>query len=240
MDDKQTLIAKDAALIWAEQQEEKRASFEREQERKRQDFEAKLERSKAMRDWMMLIITFAAVGAAYWTGWEARHARIETGQAADKSLKLEQQPYIFVSPGEADVSYGKGITSVSVNVIPVITGKTPATRVEARAFCKIIPNNRKAQMLLDNHIEVRKIAAFAIPGKELGALDYQCTDFDSGEPGFKHADGMAQIVGEISYHDIIDPEKLHAARFCFNKIVLQMKDKSALRPCPTLPADSFH
>ncbi|HEY6250871.1 MAG TPA: hypothetical protein VI685_13000 [Candidatus Angelobacter sp.] len=74
-----------------DEQEQKRLDFEADQERKRQEFETRLETQKARRDWMMMIITFAAVAAAYWAGYEARRARFEAAGTAAESLKVQQK-----------------------------------------------------------------------------------------------------------------------------------------------------
>lgn len=87
-------ILHDPRLEYQEQQEQKRLTFEADQERKRQMFEERLEKQKAKRDWMMLIITFAAVAAAYWAGWEAHKTRLDALEA----LHLAQRPFVGVNP----------------------------------------------------------------------------------------------------------------------------------------------
>ena len=72
-------------------QEVKRLQFQEEQEQKRLAFEAKMESKKALRDWLMVVITFAAVAAAFWSGYVAYQTRKDTIDASAKATSQQEQ-----------------------------------------------------------------------------------------------------------------------------------------------------
>ncbi|HEY4676284.1 MAG TPA: hypothetical protein VIJ01_03940 [Candidatus Angelobacter sp.] len=144
-----------------ERQEQKRLAFEADQDQKRQLFEVKLEAQKAKRDWMMVIITFAAVSAAYWTGWEARQTRIEAASAAKESLKIQQEsvqsqlkafeaqidalhsdlrPYLSVTPNKFSISKNKKGINAAGSISLKVEGKTPALEIRSELTCKFSNN----------------------------------------------------------------------------------------------------
>jgi len=245
MDGEKIPIAKDMTLVWAEQQEEKRTAFEREQEQKRQNFEQKLEEGKAKRDWMMLFITFAAVAAAYWTGWEAHNSRLESAiwakdavSAQFESIQREQRPYVFATPGELKIKVDNGAITAFASFVPVVNGRTPAVAVEVKALCYIFPQYRKGTVDL-SAVESHIITAFVKTDSALEPIEYPCQDYDTRMAQFNHPTGLLQIMGDITYHDILTPEKVHHSPFCFDRIIFTINGHTPLKACNALPFKYF-
>ncbi len=230
MSDKQDSVPHLPDRGYEEEQEQRRLRFEAEQDQKRQLFEARLEAQKAKRDWMMVIITFAAVAAAYWTGYEARHARIEAAQAAKESLRtqqqsvdaqiqtmqVEQRPYINVTFERFNTD-PLGSDSVQVHVNLTSNGRTPATAVRVRTYCeqaeitdfsKVLDPSKK---LWENPTPRESIYEsiqdrdYLMPGQSMQTECSFVVDAHSEEP--------MKIIGIVSYIDLF--ELPHITPFCF-------------------------
>jgi hypothetical protein len=222
----------DPNLEYQEDQECKRLGFEAEQEHKRQEFEERLEKQKAKRDWMMLIITFAAVAAAYWTGWEARHARLEATDVGKQSIEkqqaaidaqtksvdaqiqamqLEQRPYVSL---RAKVS-SSGNTS-SMFVSPEVSGRTPALNLtligdrrledeSAQAFIADLRRRQKNKGDFRSFPQSVLYIPIANPGQQLPS--YLLGVFPA-DPRYTQ-----KLSGIVIYTDLFNKE--HYMKFCF-------------------------
>jgi hypothetical protein len=218
-----------------------REGFEERQERKRQEFEARLEKQKATREWLMLIITVAAVLAGAWTAYEARHARIEAAQAAKDSLSTQQQsvnaqieamqlderPFVVVQSGDWSIRRGYSAHKV-VGLVPTVSyriavrGKTPAMNIYITAICT-----------LDEQYQT----ATKSPSPKADFLSQFLSEGDS--PGYfldglrvrQGAQPRLRFVGELSYSDYF--QKLHHSPFCFRNSLPISKTvlKGNLIPC---------
>jgi hypothetical protein len=234
MEEDQFPIAKDMALVWAEKQEEKRLAFEAEQERKRQDFEQRLEKQKAKREVMMLIITFAAVAAAFWTGWEARHARIEAKGAADRifqtqidTMQLDERPYL--KPAfQRMVSFGLEPTDrktaiLESNQVLSVYGRTPALHVRIYSRCGL---EHEPVLLIDEPRDgsMRLTAEFPIlsPGESSNRVGC-ITD----RPVESHE--AINYYGSVFYEDIFHAS--HMIQFCWT-IIYDARSNSTISAWP--------
>ncbi|HEX3153181.1 MAG TPA: hypothetical protein VHV32_01090 [Candidatus Angelobacter sp.] len=216
MEDSQKPVVKDMAPVGAEQQEEKRIAFEQQQEDKRQKFEQKLEEGKTKRDWMMLIITFAAVAAAYWTGWVAQRARTEARESATKSfesqlanMQLDERPYL--KPVFQKVRlFGKDKTSAAITVDQTLTayGRTPALNILIVAKCGLekIPitfeSIPKQEDAFDESIRFPLLAPGETSNKFGCSLDM---------PSKSHS--SISYFGTVFYEDMFN--KTHIIQFCW-------------------------
>ncbi len=209
----------DMRQAYAEQQEQKRLDFEADQEQKRldfeadqeirrQDFERKLEAQKAKRDWMMVIVTFAAVAAAYWTGWEARHARIEASEAAKESLKLQtsamqldQRPYVNLSSGHWQVRSTTAYITVDINTV----GKTAALNIKERDLCASVEKRDRQYPELSDELDSVSVSPIAVPGQH---LEFHCAT------GLTATQSLLRVIIEISYNDLFS-KTTHISTVCF-------------------------
>jgi hypothetical protein len=212
----------DMRQAYAEQQEQMLLDFESAQEKKRQDFEAKLEAQKARRDWMMLIITFAAVAAAYWTGWEARHARMEATLAAKESLKAQQQsvdaqiqamqyeqrPYIRASIGP--IKREEGDFGVKLYTFPIsfqVSGKTPALDVT------VFSGRYDASPAQFKQKDYERLLQNAAPDDlSHQSLAYSDSVFNILAE-FKRDQNFFTIFGYVQYKDLF--QVTHRTEFCY-------------------------
>lgn len=111
-----------------------------------------------------VIIALAASVAAVWTGYEARHARLEAASAAEKSfnvqrdsvdaqittMRVDERPYIRVSPigvkpadkGDRDDGYPyQAVFNLSA------LGRTPATLLTWNVYCTVLEANQLGGMI---------------------------------------------------------------------------------------------
>jgi hypothetical protein len=104
-----------------------------------------------------LIIALAACGAAMWTGYEARHSRLEAANIADQSLKVQhesvqaqinavrfdERPYIRVATVGVKPA-GKEDTDDDYQAVfkLVAIGRTPATFLNWNVYCRILDANQ--------------------------------------------------------------------------------------------------
>lgn len=114
---------------------------------------------KSVAENLGLIIALAASTAAIWTGYEARHARLEAANAAEQSLKVQrdsvnaqittmrvdERPYIRVMPvgvkpaDKEDRDDGYPYQAV-FNLVAV--GRTPATFLNWNVYCRTLDANQ--------------------------------------------------------------------------------------------------
>ena len=241
---------------YAEQQERKRLAFEADQEKKRQDFEAKLETQKAKRDWMMLIITFAAVAAAYWTGWEARQARLDGAEIGRKSLEKQQasvdaqidathqehRPYIVthtaILPGVGE-RLGKGVffsgdllpgkSRDTFQIILENPGQTPA--LDVHFYGAVLGSEQYHPFTSDPH----KLLTMAVESQSFSQRAVYSNAPATQSFGLPRFEGPYYVIGYILYHDLFSLS--HRTEFCYhvyvaNWHVLTKDELPQSRPCP--------
>jgi|ERR1019366_6409063 hypothetical protein len=112
-------------LEFEHQEEGKRLQFQTEQEQKRLEFERRLESKKAIRDWLMLVITLAAVGAAFWTGYEGYRSRLD----AIAATQLDQRPFLTASLSGVTVQPDLQDSLFIIETKLTSFGRTPAVHV---------------------------------------------------------------------------------------------------------------
>jgi hypothetical protein len=215
MSDKENSLARLPDKELDEQQKLRHLAFEADQERKRQQFEAKLEAQKAKRDWMMLIITFAAVAAAYWTGWEARHARIEATQAAKETVTIQQRsvnaqieamrldarPYVSASI-KSWRRLGTAPERLGITILITSSGRTAALNVRLDVGCSqmalfVLPESRDPTAFIPQATPILAPSSATQKGR--------VCPFTSDSP--------LKIYGRVTYADLF--KQPHSTSFCF-------------------------
>jgi hypothetical protein len=223
------------------EQEQKRLAFEAKQERKRQEFELRLEKQKAKRDWMMVIITFAAVAVAFLTGWEAHRARLEAAQAAEKSLSIQKEsveaqikafkaqidslhtdvrPYLSVIPGKITISRKKDEIYLDTLIMLKVDGKTPALEVRTELNCSL--ENNFMGMTASAEAQTYMLDSFVYPQQP---IPHKCSASIA-----KYSDRTVLLVnGQVKYTDV-NRESL-ISPFCYY-IPKPFRDNKNVIQCP--------
>ena len=196
----------DVEREFKEEQEKQRRQFEDDQEQKRQRFEQKLESQKAVRDWFLVALTLIAVGAAYWTGYEARHSRMEATGAARESLdvqteamQLDERPYIRVDYDHAEQG-ATGTIYASIKI--TASGRTPSRDIKFRMICTQETPDFK---LLDKAPEYSLDVLFS--GNAVVPKPAMCNPIPN------HYGLGAVVLGVVNYDDFF--KKSHVTKFCY-------------------------
>lgn len=186
----------------------RRETFEERQERKRQEFEARLEAQKAKRDWMMVILTFAAAAFAGWAAYEARDA----GETARIALELDERPYIKIVPEDSQVITLGNTKKLEVTYRLAVLGKTPALKIDnSSTDCEI----SETPLMSDApKIPKRKVnspsASYLYPSEQ--SERYGCdTNMPSKEQDY------FRFFGVINYEDVF--QRKHSTPFCFESFI---------------------
>lgn len=211
----QNMRVVDPRQEYAEQQEQKRLAFEADQEQKRQNFEAKLETQKARRDWMMLIITFAAVAAAYWTGWEAHKARLDTSEA----VRLDERPFVNIVPNKFNVSHLQTGNILEVPFKLSVVGKTPAFALRLKYACgwNIYQSPRRLEM--HDLGEVRPLSmndAYDLNCEGTAPFPFPISDYD--------------FLATVQYQDFF--HLTHTTSVCYKARLALIDNTFTFFPCP--------
>ncbi|HZX74607.1 MAG TPA: hypothetical protein VFE57_09310 [Cyclobacteriaceae bacterium] len=235
------------------QEANRRETFEERQERKRQEFEARLEAQKAKRDWMMLIITCAAVAAAYWTGWEARRARLDAVVSAEsflrvqnQAMQIEQRPWALVVEGTwqstvSDEANGVKAHQVSLKPILTVTGRTPALRIKISVNCGLFEFQDYVWLIPNMPADPTEVDFPLILNG--GSKDIQCEQSETmnqTQPpptSIQEVERLmstkteARIVGKIVYDDYF--KQPHTTTFCLENIsnISNVPANGKLRVC---------
>jgi hypothetical protein len=114
-------------------------------------------RRKNVNENLGLLIALAACGAAMWTGYEARHARLEAASIADQSLKVQhesvqaqitalrfdERPYMRVATVGVKPSDKEDPDDDYQAVFKLVAiGRTPATFLHWNVYCGVLDANQ--------------------------------------------------------------------------------------------------
>lgn len=196
----------------AEYQEGKRLAFEQRQERQRREFEAKWEKRKARRDWLMLMITVAAVAASALTVREARRARLEARDAASDALalqittmQLDERPYVNVTFKSAEKikAYAGGVGLLALQTVNTY-GRTPALNVQIYFDCDEGP---KVPAMIEAPPQASRIESRPMVSPGTSSIEIKCA-FQTMQKN----DYTTHFFGTAFYSDIFD--KRHMTQFC--------------------------
>ena len=200
------------------------------------------QRRKNLNENLGLIIAVAASGAAIWTGYEARHARLEARYAAEQSrkvqqdsvnaqiaaIRLDERPYVRVATIGIKMADELDRETYDYQAVfkLVAVGRTPATFLRWNVYCGSIQANQMTAIILDKSPGLTRTTSNVSVLNNAESIEANCpfsketyrsgtndVDIDVDNQTTDDKSFTVTFIVDVSYSDVFNTK--HRTQQCF-------------------------